>query len=99
VEPMAAVPAGPGLPPVMMVETGFGFPAPAQKVAVPSIVAAPEGVELAAVAVDVAPALAIAADLTAPAAEAAADTGPAGWESEELFQAFAARVGRTARDG
>ncbi len=109
VEQVPAVP-GPGMPPVMLVETGYAFPepaAPTHKVAVPSIVSAPAGVELAEVAataqaevsaltVDVdAAALAAGVDADAPVSPHAA---AAGWASDELQEQFASRVGITSRD-
>ena len=102
VEPALDVPAGPGLPKVMMVETGYGFPAPL-KVQVPAIVSAPAEIELAAVAADAVPAAATVsgeADLTpVPAVDVSRHVEAAGWESDELFEEFARRVGTSARDG
>lgn len=97
----------PGMPPVMLVETGYAFPEPGvppMKVQVPAIVSAPEGVELAAVAAAVqAEVSAVAVDVDAPAPAPAAPVSPhvaaAGWASDELFEQFASRVGITARDG
>jgi L-Lysine epsilon oxidase N-terminal/L-lysine epsilon oxidase C-terminal domain len=99
----------PGMPPVMLVETGYDFPEPGAqprltKVAVPAIVSAPEGVELVAAAVGVADEVstaAVAVDAPAPAAVAPVSphVAAAGWETDELFEQFASRVGRTARDG
>lgn len=105
VEPQPVEEPLPGMPPVMMVETGYGFARPKTvRVAVPAIVAAPEGVELAAVAADVAPSpLALAADAAdveaAPAEPVSARVAAAGWDSDDLFEQVASRVGTSARDG
>lgn len=106
VEPQPVAEPLPGMPPVMMVETGYGFGRAAQqprRVAVPHLVSAPEGVELAAVAAGVAPGVAVAADADAAAPAEHAPVSPhvaaAGWDSDELFEQFASRVGTSAHDG
>ncbi|HEX6042463.1 LodA/GoxA family CTQ-dependent oxidase [Longimicrobium sp.] len=105
VEPLPVAEPLPGMPPVMMVETGYGFGQPAQprRIAVPALVSAPEGVEFAAVAAEVTPSLTLTAETaaveSAPAGPVSAHVAAAGWDSDELFEQFASRVGTSAHDG
>ena len=111
VEALPGVEGDPDFPPVMMVETGYGFgPAPSvrrvARVAVPSLVAAPDGAEQVPAAVGAVEEAAGEAEATldslaplpAPVGKVSALTLQAGWESEELLEQFRGRVGRTADD-
>jgi hypothetical protein len=113
VELMAGVPADPDLPPVMMVETGFGFGPQAappmahvSRVAVPHVFSADApGAEAVAVGaleeVAVAEAVSVEdalATLPALSPDASPAAALAGWDSDEQMEQFRARVGRTSRD-
>lgn len=105
VEKRVVEPAAPGLPPVMMVETGYGFDEPVvRRLQVGTLVSAPEGVDAVPVAAGLADEAAaqftVDVVTTPPVIPTAhARVAEAGWETDELFEQFAVRVGRTARDG